>query len=128
MAYLDLEPMIRSRSYLVQVTERVVAHDIAQTIAEFDSGSDVICAHSMAEAEAALSSIDSVEVAFVAGCPNRFVGSSLHRGLVERGGRVVLLGIEAEVNGATPVFDVLAQPFDTAAVLATLAASHPKLG
>lgn len=79
MAYLDVEPMIRSRSSLAQVTERVRAHGIAA----FDFGSAVICAHLMAEAEG---------------------------------------------NGATPVFAMLAQPFDTAAVVATLAASHPKLG
>jgi len=39
---------------------------------------------------------------------------------VERGGRVVLLGVEAEAAGPSPVYDVLPQPFDTDAVLATL--------
>lgn len=120
MARLDPHPLTLSRSYLVHVTERVVALDIAQTITDFDPTSKVICATSMAEAEAALSSIGSVELAFVAGCPSRFVGSVLHRGLLERGGRVVLLGIEAEDAGSSPVFDVLSQPFDTDAVIAKL--------
>lgn len=120
MARLDPNPMAYSRGYLVVVTERVVADDIAQTIADFDPASNVVCANSLAEAEAALPAIGPVELAFIAGCPTSFVGSALHRGLSERGGRVILLGIEAEMTGPTPVFDVLPQPFDTDAVIAKL--------
>lgn len=120
MTYLSPDRMIRSRNYLVQVTEAVVAFDIAQTITDFDPASEVICVRSFAEAEQALSTIGTLEIAFVADCPGRFVGSALHRRLVERGGRVVLLGLEAETTGPTPMFDVLAQPFNTDAVLAKL--------
>ena len=128
MSHHVLGQMVRTRSYLVLVPEAVIATDLAQTIALFDPGAEVICVRSMVEAEAALPLVDAVEIAFVAGCPSRFVDSALHRGIAERGGRVVMLGIEAEVAGPTPVFDVLPQPFDTDAVLTKLMAGHLKGG
>lgn len=120
MTYLDHTTMNRSRNYVVVVTETLVAYDIALTIADYDSAANVICANSTGDAEAMLADIASVEIAFVTGSPAHFFRSTLHETLIKRGCRVVLLGIEAEVTGPTPEFDVLAQPFDTAAVLAKL--------
>jgi|GEM_PF-1126212 hypothetical protein len=124
MTCLGHDLMTRSRTYIVLVTETVVAFDIAQTITDYDQSAKVFLAKSMTEAEAAMVDIESVEIAFIAGCPSTFSGSALHRDLVMRGGRIVLLGIEAEVTGPTPVFDVLPQPFDTDAVIAKLRAGH----
>lgn len=124
MTYYDLTAMTPCRTYLVMVTETVVAYDIAQTIVDYDFSANVICAASLTEAVATLTGIDSVEIAFIAGCPARFSGSELHRDLVMRGARIVLLGIEAEETGPSPVFDVLSQPFDTDAVVAKLQAGR----
>ncbi len=123
MTCLGRDLLSRSRAYLVLVTETVVACDIAQTISDFDTTAYVVCAATISEAEAAMTDLESVEIAFVAGCPRKFDGSALHRDLVMRGARIVLLGIEAEVVGPTPAFDVLSQPFDTDAVLAKLQAA-----
>ena len=128
MTYLDHTSMSRFRTYLVLVTETVVAYDIALTISDFDRSAKVICATSMAEAEAAIAQTDSVEIAFIADCPTSFTGSALHHDLVVRRARIVLLGIDAEVSGPTPAFDVLEQPFDTDAVLAKLQAVPPSVG
>lgn len=114
----------RCRSYLVLVRETLVACDLAQTIVEFDPQARVICATSVEEAEAALADLTSVEIAFVAEGPTRFAGTPLHVGLTIRGGRVVLLGLEAEDHGPSSVFDVLMQPFNTDAVVAKLRAGH----
>jgi len=116
--------IVRPRSYLVVEPEALIATDLAQTIVSFDPDARVICARSLAEAEASLLQIGSLEIALVAGCPSRFVGSALHCGIVERGGRVVLLGVEAEASGPTPAFDVLPQPFDTNAVVRRLRAGR----
>ena len=114
--------MNRCRNYLVLVTETLVACDLAQTIADFDPCAQVICANSAEEAEEALACLASIEIAFVAQGPTRFAGTPLHRGLTIRGGRVVLLGVEAEDHGPSSVFDVLMQPFNTDAVMAKLQA------
>jgi len=124
MIYQGLNLMICPRTYLVLVTETLVAQDIAQTITDFDPASKVICAGSLAAAEVAVAAEHAIEIAFVAGNPGQFAQSALHRGLIARGSRVVLLGYEAEASGPTPVFDVLQQPFDTAAVVAKLLAGQ----
>jgi len=107
-------------AYIVLVTEALVGQDIAQTIADFDPAAHVILVASLAEAEAALAQIDTVAVAFVAGKPHCFAGSHFAAAITARGGRLVLLGVEAEASGPTADFDVLTQPFDTDAVIRKL--------
>lgn len=128
MSFLCHDLMSRARTYLVLVTEAVVACDIALTISDFDGSARVICATSTEDAETAIAAVDAIEIAFVAGGPGTFSNSALHRELVRRRARIVLLGIEAEATGPTPVFDVLPQPFDTDAVIAKLQSGHPKAG
>ena len=115
-------------AYIILVSETLVAQDIAQTIADFDPGAEVILARTAEEAEAALCEIDTVAVAFIGGNPRGFVGSPVAKAIAERGGRAVLLGVEAEATGATADFDVLAQPFDTDAVLGKLRPVSPPVG
>ena len=120
--------MIRSCNYLVLVTETLIACDIAQIIAEFDTTAKVICAKSVAEAGDAVAALDSIEIAFIAGRPSSFGQTRLHSDLIHRGARIVMLGVEAENSGPTEIFDVLAMPFDTDAVLAKLRAGHTIIG
>lgn len=122
MMYLGCDLMNRHRNYLVVMTEALVACDLAQAIEEFDPSAKVISVSSVEDAEAALADLATVEIAFVARGPTRFAGTALHRSLVVRGGRVVLLGLDAEDHGPSPVFDVLSQPFDTDAVVEKLKA------
>ncbi len=127
MALCSPDYMTLTRSYIVIVPETLVAEDLAETIAEFDRAAEVICARTDAAAAAALKALGRVEIAFVASTPRGFVGSTLHEEIVQRGGRVVLMGVEAERTGPTGQFDVLAQPFDTDSVLARLR-SGPRVG
>ena len=128
MAQTRLDLANRTPSYLVLVPEMLVAHDIALTISDFDAGAVVICARSKGEAVAALYLVSTLEIAFIADCPGVFLGSDLHSHILAKGGRVVMLGVEAERKGPTSVFDVLCQPFDTEAVIAKLRAGHPCFG
>jgi hypothetical protein len=109
------------------VPEALVAEDLAETIAEFDRSAEVICARTNDAAAAALKALGTVEIAFVASTPSGFIGSALHADIVQRGGRVVLMGVEAECAGPTGLFDVLAQPFDTDTVMLRLR-SGPRAG
>jgi len=109
--------MTLNDAYIILVSETLVAQDIAQTIADFDPAAHVILVTNPAEIETALADVGSLSVAFIAGNPHSFVGSPVEQAIRARGGRTVLLGVEAETTGPTADFDVLAQPFDTDAVL-----------
>jgi hypothetical protein len=60
-------------------------------------------------------------VAFVGEGPSRFAGSALAQMIQNRGGRVVLLGDEAEAEGRKAGWPVLDRPFSQSLVLTLLA-------
>jgi hypothetical protein len=107
-------------AYVIVLRERVIAQDLAMTIAEYDAQAQVIVVGTAAEAVVALRPEPAVAVAFVAMAPETFMGSDLASAIAARGGRVILLGVEAELQGPMPGWQVLAQPFTTQAVLAHL--------
>ena len=108
-------------TYLIVLRHILVAQDIAMTINEFDPAAQVIAATSSAEAEERLSGIDAITLAFVGQGPDSYASSSLSRAVAQRGGRVILLGEEAEAQGEAHGFAVLARPFTTANILSHLA-------
>lgn len=107
-------------NYLVVIDEVLIARDIALTITDQEPEASVLIASSLTEAEEALSKVSNLVLAFVNVRPRTFAESALAQAISKRGGRVVLLGYEAEAVGPNPLWDVLMQPFDTAAVLARL--------
>ena len=109
-------------TYLVVLSQGVVALDIAMTIEEFDPTAPVVAADSCENAVPALDGVDRIAVAFVDKGPHAFADSVLARKVAERGGRVVLLGDDAEENGAALGFAVLERPFSTDHVTGHLAA------
>ena len=110
----------QARAHLVVLRHVVVAQDIALTLADADAGASVILVASPSEALAALDRVEAVGVAFVAEAPRRFAGSPLAREVAARGGRAVLIGEDAEAEGAALGFKVLVRPFTADAVLACL--------
>ena len=116
-----IQPCTPVRTYLVLVSEVVVAQDIALTIGDFDPGARVLVATSVEAAHRCLDGVGALAVAFVTERPSLFTDSVLAKAIAARRGRVVLLGLDAETSGPTPLYDVLAQPFDTDAVVASLA-------
>ena len=121
MSLSNANPSGPAQNYLIVMREVVIAQDLALTITDSDPGAQVIIAATEAEAVAALGSVQSLVLAFIADRPARFARSGLARAVAQRGGRVVLLGDEAEATGPTKAWDVLEQPFNTDAVLAKLA-------
>ncbi len=110
------------RTYLVVLGDYLVLRDIADTIAQHDSGATIIAA---TEAEAALREIERVrelEVAFIEAGPADFAGSDLAHAIRARAGRVVLLGDEAEEASGRFDLPVLVRPFRTLDVLRYLRA------
>jgi hypothetical protein len=114
------DTLIAPRTYLIVMKEVLIAQDLALTIADYDTNASIIIASTHAEAEAALATVNSLEMAFVANAPSQFKTSMLARTIRQRNGRVVLLGSEAEEVGPTQCWEVLNQPFSTDAVLKLL--------
>jgi hypothetical protein len=108
-------------AYLVVLRHVLVAQDIAMTIAEFDPAARVATAAGPAEALPLLEGVERVAVAFVGMGPEAYRASALSRAVAERGGRVVLLGEEAELAGEAAGFAVLVRPFTTGNILGHLA-------
>lgn len=111
---------ITGRTYLVVLSQPLVAQDLALTIAEHDRSANLIVASTQAEAEAALIMVARLEMAFVADAPSYFMTTPLAYAIRARGGRIVLLGQEAEMAGPTQEWNVLDQPFTTDAVVKLL--------
>ena len=104
-------------TYLIVLRHVVVAQDIALTIADMDPQARVVTAASEAEALSMLGGVDRLAVAFVGQSPRAYESSALARAVAERGGRVVLLGEDAEAEGAALGYAVLVRPFSTGTIL-----------
>ncbi len=104
-------------TYLVVLRHVLVAQDIAMTVAEFDPGAHIVTAAAAAEALPRLDGLGRLAVAFVGQGPSEFQGSALAERIAGLGGRVVLMGEEAELSGAEAGYRVLARPFTTGSIL-----------
>jgi hypothetical protein len=108
-------------TYLIVLRHVLVAQDIAMTISDTDPEARIVTAASEAEALPRLAGVDRLTVAFVGQAPRAYGESALARAVRARGGRVVLLGEEAEAEGAAMGYAVLVRPFATASILQHLA-------
>jgi hypothetical protein len=108
-------------SYLIVLKDYLVALDLAESISEFDAGAQIVARHSAVCAIAALEAIERVAVAFVDAGLDQFVALGLQRMISDRGGRVVLMGDEAESAGEARGYCVLHRPFSQGLVLSHLA-------
>ncbi len=107
--------------YLIVLKDYLVALDLAESISDFDAEAEIVARHSAACAIAALEAIERVAVAFVETGPDQFAASVLSGMISDRGGRVVLMGDEAESSGQARGYSVLQRPFSQGLVRAHLA-------
>ena len=106
---------------LVMMQDTVVAQDLALTIYDCHPDARVIVVPTPDDAVAALEPVSRVLLAFVSARPKSFAGSTLAEAILARGGKVVMLGMEAEETGPTENWCVLPQPFTTDIVMRQLA-------
>ena len=107
-------------AYLIVLRHVLVAQDIAMTIADVDPQARVVTAASEAEALSKLDGVERLAVAFVGQSPRAYEGSELAEAVGRCGGRVVLLGEDAEAEGAAMGYAVLVRPFSTGSILSHL--------
>ncbi len=98
-------------TYLVVLADYLVAQDLAESIVVYDADAEVLVLHSASRAAAALEKVERIAVAFVDAGPELFGASELAQMIQSRGGRVVLLGDEAEAAGGALGWSVLQRPF-----------------
>lgn len=114
--------------YLVAVRDRVVLQDLSDTVAEFDRHA-VVLAHPTCDGVfEALRSCDRLKLAFVEAGPRCLTRLKVDVAVSERGGKLILLGDEAEMESEscdrTGIrWRVLKRPFTTQAVLREMASA-----
>ena len=107
---------------LVMMQDTVVAQDLALTISDCHPDARVIVAATPADALAQLAAVPQIWLAFVSARPRTFAQSAFAKAISARGGKVVMLGVEAEQAGPTVDWCVLPQPFTTEVVVRKLLA------
>lgn len=107
--------------YVIVLGQVVVAQDIAQAIAEYDPGATVITTPRREDAVAALYGMEGRLAAVFINTPPRLLADDrLGTAARARGGQIVLIHDEAEVEGERDGYLVLPRPFTTDLVVATL--------
>lgn len=107
-------------SYLILVQSMIVTLDIRLAIADAVPFADIVVVHDAAEAGRTLDGMESIHVAFLELAPDSDACLSLGQVVRRLGGRVVLLGDEAEDLGPRQDWTVLERPFTNGCILAAL--------
>lgn len=122
---MDFDPLSRQDAYLIAVRNAVVLQDLADTVRDFDPSATVLTATHCAEALARLRLVERLTFAFIEAGPRRIADSQIDAEIRRRGGRMALLGDEAEDEWdvGRPEgrrWPILARPFSSRAVLSLL--------
>lgn len=115
MTTQDASPLDRG-AYLIVLEDYLVSQDLAEIVAWYAPAAEVIVRHALPDAVAALQPVARLAVAFVGIGPASFAASPLAAMIASRGGRVVLLGDEAERTGEAAGWAVLQRPFSQSQV------------
>jgi hypothetical protein len=118
-------------TYVVMSQDYVVLTDLCDTILEFDPAAHLLHATTLASAIAFISSSERIAVAILEAGPGRISQTGLDTMVRAKGGRLVLLGSDAEEEdeaGAPPTrWTVLTRPFSAEAVCTILSACCGRL-
>lgn len=121
----DARPLSRN-VYLIVLDDSIVAQDLAETVSEHDPLAGLISCKTLTEAVDAVAHVERIVVALVEAGPEQFRASPLAGLIAAKGGRVVLMGDDAEDSGMASGYPVLQRPFFPKTVLAILADSVPR--
>jgi len=113
--------------YLIAVRNFVVLQDLSDTVREFDPSACLLTAGDCCSALSTLRCHDRITLAFIEGGPTRIAHLSLDAEIRARGGRLILLGDEAEdawdsAGGKAPRWPTLLRPFSAQAVQSLIVA------
>lgn len=114
--------------YLIVLADYLVTQDLVETVSDHDPDAALIKCRTMDEAVDALEDVERIAVAFVHAAPSEMARSSLPASITSRGGRLVLIGDDAEECSEPGEWTVLQRPFSMAMVQAHLAGTAARCG
>lgn len=117
----------RGDVYLIAVRDFVVRKDLEDTVLDFDPAAVVLTATSCAEALGRIRMRDKLAVVFVEAGPIKVSASGIEDMVRSRGGRLVLLGDDAEdaVDAQSAGrWSTLQRPFFSQTVLSIITGEH----
>ena len=106
--------------YLVIEPNPLLMLDLAEMLEFEDEQAVVIAERNAGAALALVNSVESIKLALVAAGPGDFDNSALAQVIRQKGGRVVLMGDQAEAFGEEMGYSVLHRPFSQSQFLAML--------
>jgi hypothetical protein len=109
-----------TRSYLILMDAGVIACDLTQIVLFYDPQATVTLVQTIAAAVAHLDGSASLTTAILWIGPGAAVGSGLADAIRARGGRLHLIGDDAETADAETRWSVILRPFSTESIIAVL--------
>jgi predicted amino acid dehydrogenase len=122
---LDMQRTKGRHTYLLLMEAGVIACDLTQIILSFDPGASVTLAQTVEAALAHAGDDVRLTTAILELGPDATRSSGLARVIEDRGGRIILIGDDAEATARTHGWPVIERPFSTEAVLSVLCTVHP---
>ncbi len=116
-------PSLSRRVYVVGLSDRVVAMDVAETIELHDRTAQIVFASTPDDLDATLNDLDQIEMAIVEWTSSEAERTRLATAVTARGGRLVLVGDaagHATTQERAQRWRVLMRPFVTEDILAAL--------
>ncbi len=121
----DMQKTTSTHTYLLLMDAGLVACDLTQIILGFDPGASVTLTQTVGAALAHAGDDTRLIVAILDLGPDAARSSGLARMVSDRGGRVILIGDEAEMQAGSHDWPVIERPFSTESVLSVLGTDHP---
>ena len=119
-------PEIRDRdTYVVMATDYVVLRDLVETVRDFSPGAEIVASDRLDLVRELVSAVDRIAIAFLEAGPSRIARDGVEIAIRARGGRLVLLGDDAEdeceaMARAARAWPILRRPFSTRMVKALM--------
>jgi hypothetical protein len=121
----DMQKTTGTHTYLLLMEAGLVACDLTQIILSFDPGASVTLTQTVGAALAHGNDDTTLISAILNLGPDTARSTGLARMIDARGGRIILMGDDAEATAATHGWPVIERPFSTEAVLSVLGTVHP---
>jgi hypothetical protein len=121
----DMQKTKSTHTYLLLMEAGLVACDLTQIILSFDPGASVTLTQTVEAALAHAGDDARLIFAILDLGPDAARSSGLARMITDRGGRIILIGDDAEATAASHNWPVIERPFSTESVLSVLDMVHP---
>ena len=121
----DMQNVKGKHSYLLLMEAGLVASDLTQIILAFDPGASIALAPTLDAALEHARDTERISSAILELGPDTATSSGLARLIADRGGRIILIGDDAEALAGKSAWPVIERPFTTELVTSVLGTDYP---